>query len=629
MNKEAKAAGTSSSTTVSAASLIAGKNTLKKNKHPSQKNGEAKLEAEHVGAANKARRQRHLHNGGSRARLDGETDRSHESPSFHLRRALRRRGRQTGGTQALHPPARRLIRLPPSQLPLSFPPQDPLPPRPPPPRRGLFNPLGLRRGGVGDGFPDDEASFLGGLREAAGEALFSEQEVGAQVGAALCLAAAIDAAEDPDPARLGEALLPRVEKLVRCKAFKAKSAGVVVIGSVIGAGGAAAARSSGGGGLRGLVDCLVGFLSSEDWAARKAAAEALGKLATVERNGLGEFKAKSLKIFETKRYDKVKAVREVMSQMIEAWRQVPDLSEEVSPPRSSNASSKGDASDGRHPLSGSRVASTQGKPRTTPPGSSLATTTARKRTSIKSSSDQKKSSSVPARGKSNVRRRLDWKAGGEPLEEEYHHDHNENTKEVSQSNHEKMQKLGSVASSVSGGLTLSAATVVATVGHHHVLSENQNSGNNCKGFEDMSLIRSQLVQIEQQQSNLMDLLQRFVGSSQDGMRALETRVHGLELAMDEISYDLAVSNGRMSNGSSRNNCCLIPPGSFIRSKFWKKSDQQYSASRLATHKRNMIAQTMGMQDSRQRFNGAAGAGFIVNPLAETRPVHGSAGIPHN
>ena len=132
------------------------------------------------------------------------------------------------------------------------------------------------------------------------EALFTEQEVNAQIGVALCLAAAIDAAEDPDPVRLGEVLLPRVEKLVKCKAFKAKSAGVVVIGSVIGAGGV-----PGGGGLKGLVDCLVSFLSSEDWAARKAAAEALGKLATVERNGLGEFKAKSLKIFESKRYDKV------------------------------------------------------------------------------------------------------------------------------------------------------------------------------------------------------------------------------------------------------------------------------------------------------------------------------------
>ncbi|KAG2240017.1 hypothetical protein Bca4012_067668 [Brassica carinata] len=450
------------------------------------------------------------------------------------------------------------------------------------------------------------------------EALFTEQEVNAQIGAALCLAAAIDAAEDPDPGRLGQMLLPRLEKLVKCKAFKAKSAGVVVIGSVIGAGGVS-------GGLKGLVDCLVSFLSSEDWAARKAAAEALGRLATVERNDLGEFKAKALKIFEGKRYDKVKAVREVMNQMIEVWSQVPDLSEEVSPPRS-NASSKGmgadDASDGRYP-SGSRVVtSTPAKPRTrhvnrsTPPGSSIATA-ARRRTNMRSS-DQKKASSVPSHTKSNVRRRLELKAGGgarvlsdEPLEEEYQA-HDENTREAGQ-----MQKLGGVASS----LDIQASGVAMAIGHH-VLSENQNSNSNCKGLEDVSLIRSQLVQIEQQQSNLMDLLQRFVGSSQHGMLSLETRVQGLEIALDEISYDLAVSNGRMS--SNRNNCCLIPPGSFITSKFWKKPPD--SASRMAIY-RNRNAQTMGMQDSMQRFNGAAG--FIVNPLAEIRPDNVSAGMPHN
>ena len=31
------------------------------------------------------------------------------------------------------------------------------------------------------------------------------------------------------------------------------------------------------------------------------------------------------------------------------------------------------------------------------------------------------------------------------------------------------------------------------------------------------------------------------------MHSLETRVHGLELALDEISYDLAVYSGRMTN----------------------------------------------------------------------------------
>lgn len=168
-----------------------------------------------------------------------------------------------------------------------------------------------------------------------------------------------------------------------------------------------------------------------------------------------------------------------------------------------------DASDGRYP-SGSRVAPTPAKSRTrlfnrsTPPGSSIATT-ARNRTNIKSS-DQKKTSSHT---KSNARRISDWKAGGAsiptgaPLEDKQHHDHNENTKESSHSNHEKTQKLGGVASSLPGNTPPSGATMATG---HHVLSENQNSSN-CKGFEDMSLIRNQLVQIEQQQSNLMDLLQ--------------------------------------------------------------------------------------------------------------------------
>lgn len=82
--------------------------------------------------------------------------------------------------------------------------------------------------------------------------------------------------------------------------FKAKPAVLTLIGSVIGSGGA-----SGQGALKSLVPCLVGFLSSEDWAARKAAAEALAKLAVVERDTLSEFKAGSLRTFENRKFDKV------------------------------------------------------------------------------------------------------------------------------------------------------------------------------------------------------------------------------------------------------------------------------------------------------------------------------------
>lgn len=172
----------------------------------------------------------------------------------------------------------------------------------------------------------------------------------------------------------------------------------------------------------------------------------------------------------------------------------------------------GDASDGRYP-SGSRVGSTPAKSRThlvnrlTPPGSSIATT-ARKQSNRKSI-DQKKNSLTASNKKPSVRRRLDWKAGGAsipigaPLEDDQHRDHNENAKETSHSSHDKMQKLGGVSSSITGHIPLSSATMATG---HHVLSENQNS-NNCKGLEDITLIRNQLLQIEQQQANLMDLLQ--------------------------------------------------------------------------------------------------------------------------
>lgn len=64
-------------------------------------------------------------------------------------------------------------------------------------------------------------------------------------------------------------------------------------------------RGGGKNAVRNLLSCLVEFLSSEDWAARKAAAEALMKIATVEKESLSEFKASCLKTFEAKRFDKV------------------------------------------------------------------------------------------------------------------------------------------------------------------------------------------------------------------------------------------------------------------------------------------------------------------------------------
>ena len=121
------------------------------------------------------------------------------------------------------------------------------------------------------------APFSAAFSKPLSEALFTEQDVHSQIGAALCLAAAIDAEADPEPARLAK-LLPKFERLLKSDSFKAKPALLTLIGSVIGSGGV-----SGQVALKNLVPCLVNFLSSDDWAARKAAAESLAKLAVAER----------------------------------------------------------------------------------------------------------------------------------------------------------------------------------------------------------------------------------------------------------------------------------------------------------------------------------------------------------
>ncbi|XWS51042.1 hypothetical protein CRYUN_Cryun12cG0142100 [Craigia yunnanensis] len=489
-----------------------------------------------------------------------------------------------------------------------------------------------------------KCNFYSSFLKPLSDALFTEQEPNAQIGAALCFSAAIDGSLDPDPVRLGR-MLTKLEKLVKSDGCKAKAAVLVVIGSVIGSGGAS---NLGQTMMKGLVGCLIGFLSSEDWTARKRAAEALGRLAVVERDSLAEFKTGCMKVFQARRFDKVKAAREVMSQMLEAWKQVPDVSEEASPLPPSQASSKEDESDGRYPP-GSKISSnanvtapkTRKKPtlttRSTPPDSSFETT-ARKRSPVKATIQ-----------KVNGRKPLDWRveiavphpatvtgAHEDSLKERRENVlHRRNNEDVKSAKFEIKRSLFSNKNPDDKPHKFGGSKSGSRVAPCHeetpestgvVSNASENLHANHKDCEDLSLIRNQLVQIEKQQSTLLDLLQRFICSSQTGMNSLETRVHSLELALDEISYDLAVSTGRMST-SSRTTCCLLPAAGFWSSKFWRKKDGRYTTSRFSTSSgtssvpatryradRNCNVETFKIENHRLRLQG--GGGFVMNPLAE-------------
>ncbi|KAL3640647.1 hypothetical protein CASFOL_015615 [Castilleja foliolosa] len=457
------------------------------------------------------------------------------------------------------------------------------------------------------------------------ESLFIEQDANTQNGAALCLAAVIEGSKNPDCGSLRK-LLPRLEKLAKCESFKAKASILALIGSVAGVNGV----MSGGGKnvIKYLVMCLMEFLCSEDWAARKAAIEALMKIVVVEKDALWEYKVSCLKTFEAKRFDKVKAVRETMNQLIESWKEIPDFPDEVSPPQPvSQASSKENVNDKHHHLSSkpSIGISTPRIEKNSPLNNQAKTS---HMTNGSPASAATRRSSVGGNGNKTsppMFRKLD-------------------RKNPSSSKVEIAAPTGSSGTAVSNDYPLEIEEERITLAKPdirralfkekyeasvEVSNEKGDVFMNQRDCEDLSLIRNQLVHIENQQSNLLDVLQRFIGCSQNGIHALEARVHGVELALDEISFDLALSNGRMSRNDDV--CCKLPGSNFFSSRLWRKPETRSLPSRLQSSCgapsvamlpsipcKNEEAEKFPLQN--RKYNLRGGRGIIMNPLAETQVI---------
>jgi len=121
-------------------------------------------------------------------------------------------------------------------------------------------------------------------------------------------------------ARRKKRLQPRLLKLLRSNAFKAKPALITLIGACAAMGANAEVTAS--------ITCLRDAIASDDWAARKAAAEALAALALEHTDLLTTYKSSCVTFFEARRFDKVKVVQESMNQMIEAGKEIPGAEED-------------------------------------------------------------------------------------------------------------------------------------------------------------------------------------------------------------------------------------------------------------------------------------------------------------
>lgn len=113
-------------------------------------------------------------------------------------------------------------------------------------------------------------------------------------------------------------------------------------------------------------------------------------------------------------------------------------------------------------------------------------------------------------------------------------------------------------------------------------------------------------------------------------------MHGLELTLDEISFDLARSTGRLSHPEPLDTlCCKLPGADFLTSKLWKKSEIHHSNARISASPfaatSHMVSKNINRElcntENRGFRRQGGGSGLIKNPLAEVhRNSHGISEI---
>ncbi|KAK6269731.1 hypothetical protein POUND7_006836 [Theobroma cacao] len=152
--------------------------------------------------------------------------------------------------------------------------------------------------------------FVKPLFEAMGE-----QNKGVQSGAALCMAKMVECAADP-PLAAFQKLCPRICKLLNNQNFMAKASLLPLVASLSQVG--AIAPPS----LEALLQSIHECLGSTDWVTRKAAADALTALALHSNNLIADRAASTITALEGCRFDRMKPVRDSMTEALQLWKQI-------------------------------------------------------------------------------------------------------------------------------------------------------------------------------------------------------------------------------------------------------------------------------------------------------------------
>ncbi|KAL9232364.1 hypothetical protein vseg_007485 [Gypsophila vaccaria] len=407
-------------------------------------------------------------------------------------------------------------------------------------------------GGVGGGVV---SMFVKPLFEAMGE-----NNKGVQVGAAMCLGRVVDCSQNPPVTAFGK-LCPRVCKFLNSPNFFAKSALLPVVVSLSQVGAVTPQC------LDPLLQSIHDCLASTDWATRKAAADALTGLALHSSDLVNDVAASTLIALEACRFDKIKPVRDSVSEALQLWKNLSENTGEGT--LAERGSCQDDVLSDKDKQKDKKVEQVNDSSRP-------AVSDSAGKTKNGHLSDKLFKKKLPGLTDKDVNpeffQKLEKRGADElPVEivvpRKCLNSSNSNEGEES-SNTEIKNSTATVSANapsrqcdfagympdrwVDGemnGKDLRPRTSGAE-DRGSALSkvDGQSDGSLANGKGNWLSIQRQLLQLERQQANLMNMLQDFMGGSHDSMITLESRVRGLERVVEDMAHDLSISSNRRGGG---------------------------------------------------------------------------------
>ncbi|KAJ8763682.1 hypothetical protein K2173_003154 [Erythroxylum novogranatense] len=454
---------------------------------------------------------------------------------------------------------------------------------------GVLSGLYLKGGGGGQSGGDVNGGgpmvglFVRPLFEAMGE-----QNKVVQSGAAICMAKMVENAATEGYKDGGgnvnssilafQKLCPRICKLLNGQNFQAKAALLGVVASLSQVGAVAPQN------LEPLLQSIHECLGSTDWATRKAAADSLCALGLHSSKLIAEGPANStLTVLEGCRFDKIKPVRDSMTEALQLWKKIAGKGDGVSDDQ--KTSSQDVYRPEQSELSDKSTLGTEVLAKDLSSGSSP----------TKDSVPKSKGGSIPEKAVVILKKKapalsdkelnpeffqkFETRSSGDlPVEvivpRKCLNSSNVNNEEESEPNDSESRrrsnrfgniqtddlrgsfnKYRNIERGAAGKDSRTKTLEDDGIDVHHresshtgfPKSDGQSDGPLINNKGSWLAIQRQLLQLERQQRHLMNMLQDFMGGSHDSMITLENRVRGLERVVEDMARDLSISSSRRAN----------------------------------------------------------------------------------